>query len=231
MSGRHRESQSRPENREAFAAAFAHQLRTPLTAILGFSQRLEKGGLAEETARLYARRIYLEARRLESLADSILQLTCLEDDALPPPEPLNLDELIVECILSMQPQWEQKALEFDAPLPRLPLVSRKQLLELLFDNLLGNAVKFAPTGSIIRLWAIQEDDTTAVTIFNEGPAIGPGELNRIFEPFFRRGEQAGSGLGLSIARRAADLCGGTVTADSGPEGGAAFTVRLRKALK
>ena len=231
MSGRYQESPSHSGSREAFAAAFAHQLRTPLTAILGFSQRLLRGGLGEETIQLYAQRIYLEARRLESLSDSILQLTCLEADTLPPPEPLELDKLIVDCILSMQPQWEQKALEFDAPLPLLPLVSRKQLLELLFDNLLGNAVKFAPAGSIIRLWAIQEDDTTAVTIFNEGPAIGPGELNRIFEPFFRRGEQAGSGLGLSIARRAADLCGGTVTADSGPEGGAAFTVRLPKTLK
>lgn len=231
MNGGRREPPSHPENREAFAAAFAHQLRTPLTAILGFSQRLEKGGLAEETARLYARRIYLEARRLESLADSILQLTCLEDDALPPPEPLDLDELIVECILSMQPQWEQKELEFDAPLPRLPLVSRRQLLELLFDNLLGNAVKFAPAGSAIRLWAVQEDDCTSVTIFNEGPSITSGELGQIFEPFFRRGDQAGSGLGLSIVRRAADLCGGTVTAESGTEGGAAFTVRLPKTLK
>ena len=231
MSARQKKAPAQAAGREQFAAAFAHQLRTPLTAILGFSERLEKGGLDEDTARLYARRIHLEARRLESLSDSILQLTCLDGAAQPPPEPLELDQVIVECILSMQAQWEQKGLEFDAPLPRLALVSRRPLLELLFDNLLSNAVKFSPAGGVIRLRAVQEDEATAVSIANDGPAIAPGELEQIFEPFFRRGEQAGSGLGLPIARRAAALCGGTVTAESGPESGAVFTVRLPKTIK
>lgn len=230
MSGR-KPSPVRPaDERREFAAALAHQLRTPLTAILGFSQRLEKGGLTEETARLYAHRIHLEARRLESLSQSILQLTSLDGAPLPPPEPLELDGLIVECILSMQPQWEQKGLEFDAPLPRLRLENRRPLLELVFDNLLSNAVKFSPEGGVIRLWAVQDDDGISVTISNDGPGIAPGDRERIFEPFYRRGEQAGSGLGLPIARRAADLCGGTVTAWAYDEG-AAFTVWLPKTAK
>lgn len=232
MSARQKKAQEDPAaERERFAAAFAHQLRTPLTAILGFSERLEKGGLDEETARLYARRIHLEARRLESLSDSILQLTCLDGATLPPPEPLELDELIVECILSMQTQWEQKGLEFDAPLPRLALVSRKPLLELLFDNLLGNAVKFSPDGGIIRLRASLDDEAVTVSIENSGPAIDPADAERIFEPFFHRGDQAGSGLGLSIARRAAALCGAAVAVESGLDGGAVFTVRLPKTVK
>ena len=219
------------DGRKQFAAAFAHQLRTPLTAILGFSQRLEKGGLADETVRLYAQRIHREARRLQSLSDSILQLTCLEQDALPPPEPLDLDGLILDCILSMQPQWEQKDLTFDAPLPRLALISRRPMLMLLFDNLLGNAVKFSPTGGTIRLRAALDDETVTVFLSNDGPSIDAADLERIFEPFFRRGDQAGSGLGLPMARRAAALCGGTVTAESDPEVGAAFTVRLPKTVK
>ena len=208
-----------------FAAAFAHQFRTPLTAILGFSQRLERGGLDAETVQLYAHRIHLEARRLQSLSDHILQLTSLDAAALPPPAPLELDALLVESILSLQFQWEEKSLTFDAPLPRLPLISRRALLELLFDNLLSNAVKFSPEGGIIRLRAVRDDDGVTVVLSNDGPAIAPGERERIFTPFYSRGSQAGSGLGLAIVRRAADLCGGTVTAESDGDG-AAFTVRL-----
>ena len=218
------------EKQTAFAAALAHQLRTPLTAILGFSQRLIHGGLNEETVRLYAQRIHLEARRLESLSESILQLTQLDGEPLPPPEPVSLDQLIVTCILSMQPQWEQKALEFDAPLPRLPVVSRPQLLELVFDNLLGNAVKFSPAGGVIRLRAAQDDDSVTVTLSNDGPAIDDGDRERVFEPFYRRGPQAGSGLGLPIARRAAILCGGTLSAEAS-DGGAVFVVHLPKSVK
>lgn len=219
------------DHRTQFAAAFAHQLRTPLTAILGFSERLEKGGIDEATAREYARRIHDEARRLEGLSERILQMACLDGAPLPPPEPVALDRLIVECILSMQTQWEKKGLEFDAPLPAIPIISRPQLLELIFDNLLGNAVKFSPTGGIIRLQAAQDDDTVTLSVSDDGPGLPAGSPDQIFEPFFHRGEQGGSGLGLALVRRAAFLCGGTVTAEASPNSGSTFTVCLPKTVK
>jgi signal transduction histidine kinase len=121
------------------------------------------------------------------------------------------------------------ALEVSAP-DACMIVSDREMLTIIFQNLISNALKYAPRGTIRVLGEAQPDGSCLVRIKDEGPGIPPDKLAQLFTAF-TRGQtygQPGVGLGLSIARQAADLIGARIWAESQPGDGCTFFVQIPK---
>jgi len=216
----------------ALFANVSHDLKTPLTSILGFSQALRDRAVEEPDQVVEAATIiHDEAERVQSLVEDLLFLSEIESGQVPlAAEAVDLSALAGRVARRFMPRFEEHGIAFAlAPGASLVVSGDASKLQRILDNLLDNAVKYSPHGSEIRMQVSAGDDL-AVTIFNSGSTIPTAELPRIFDRFHRldrarSGAPHGSGLGLAIARELAELHGGTLEATSDARG-TTFTLRL-----
>ena len=211
------------------SAGIAHELKTPLAAIIGYAQVAADGALPPaETERIFGR-IAAAAHRCDGTIQNMLALARQKTGAR---RPCDVNALVRECAALAQHDWvhDRIGLEEDyaADLPPA-VVSGPELQQVVF-NLLANArqaIRGAGRGEgRVRLSTRREDDGIAVTVADDGPGVPPDIAERIWEPFFTtKPEGEGTGLGLAICRRIVELHGGTLSlAPGGP--GAAFVIRL-----
>lgn len=216
--------------KDALLAAVSHDLRTPLTTIKALAHDL--AGLGDERAHI----IEHEADRLNGLVADLLDLSRLAAGAFPVRLELEVvDDLIGAVLQRVEPSLGARRVDVrlsgDDPL----LVGRFDLAlsARVLVNLVENAAKYAPGPSPIEMTVAREGDVIAIAVADRGPGVAPSEAERIFEPFHRASESApdvgGAGLGLSIARRLADVQGGRLTYAPRPGGGSVFTLRLTAA--
>jgi len=223
--------------RERFFSAMSHDLRTPITAILGYSELLQDGIMGDLDARQQdmVERICQVSGHLAQLVNDVLDLAKLDAGRMEfHREPVALGDLVDEAILAVEPQARSKGLELrlemeplrDAVLDLDPPRVRQVLV-----NLLSNAVKFTERGAV-SLSAGVEGGRSWIAVADTGPGIPPGSEEAVFEEFLQiaAGNKAkrepGSGLGLAISRRMARAMGGDLTARNGETGGAVFTLFL-----
>jgi signal transduction histidine kinase len=240
-----------------FLANVSHELRTPLAAIVGYVEMLREGTYGELTQRQSGpvERIEASANHLRELVDDILDLSKLDAARMEVhKEPVALRAFVLDVAGAMEPLVTEKSLTFSisvgATLPRLrtdPAHLRQILV-----NLIANAVKYTPAGSItIRARLMDSSDPSvdraqlpdrlpaahgvwiAVSVADTGIGIASADQSRVFDEFEQvnagpRGDsmRRGTGLGLSISRRLARLMGGEITLESAPGRGAIFTVWL-----
>ena len=219
-------------------ATLSNEMRTPLNAIIGFSELAlrQPHGDIDERYRDYVSVILTGARHLFTIVDGLTQ-TALPEDArsLLKAEPVSAARLIDEAVAMVLIGAREKGVEIrplastgDCMVLADPAAARRILL-----NLLDNAVKYTPAGGSVGLEIARAPErTVAITVWDTGVGIAADRLARIFERFFRvEGELGadGLGLGLSIARRLARAMDGDVTVTSVPGRGSRFTVRLRLA--
>jgi two-component system OmpR family sensor kinase len=222
--------------RREMVANVSHDLRTPLTSLQGFLETMliKEGDLSAEERRRYAELALKHTRRLEHLAEELLELARLESTE---PElrfePFSLAELAQDVVQKFNLEAERKGLRLDAEIPATaPFVSGDiGLIERVMENLIENAIKYTPEGGAIRLTVIPGTDRIAARISDTGPGIAAAELPRIFDRFYRvekaRGEApAGTGLGLAIVQRILQLHGSPIEVDSRPGVGTSFTFTL-----
>ena len=210
----------------ALLRAVSHDLRTPLTAILAAAEPLAAGGVDEEDRRELAAGISHEAQRLSRLIEQLLDLSRLEAQAVEPkPQWCSIDEVVrgaAEHVAT--PTGLQLSFDADLPLVRADAAQ----LERAFANLLENSVRHGADHPVsIRARVVS--GRLVVRIVDRGPGIPHGQLERVFEPFHRAGEQAGhlgAGLGLAIARGLLEVNGGRVWAESVAGQGTSFVVQL-----
>jgi two-component system sensor histidine kinase BaeS len=225
--------------------AVSHDLRTPLTSIRGFAEAIHDGAI-EDSAQA-ADVIIAESRRLERLVGDLLDLTKLEARQMSIAlRPTDVAEVVATTAEGFRPAAAKSGLAMvlqvpgldgsgmAAPAPAAPVVADPDRLAQLLANLLENAITFARSTVTVGLI----DDPTAgqrvITVEDDGPGIAPGDLQRVFERFYRadRGpnRQMGSGLGLAIVAELAAAMGGTVRAESPVrgDGGSRFVVALRQ---
>jgi two-component system, OmpR family, sensor histidine kinase KdpD len=225
--------------RSALLTSLSHDLRTPLASILGSATSLDSygGRLDERTTKELIGTIREEAERLNRFIANLLDMTRLESGAIEPRiAPHDLAELVGSALerASKILAWHRVALDLPADLPMLEL--DPVLFEQVLFNLLDNAAKYAPPGSLIRLEARRGHDAVALSVMDEGSGIGPDDLERIFDKFYRVQAQdrqrAGTGLGLAICRGFIEAMGGTIVAENRPDrSGAVFTLRLPAAAE
>ncbi|MBV9749770.1 MAG: sensor histidine kinase KdpD [Acetobacteraceae bacterium] len=220
--------------RSALLTSISHDLRTPLASIMGSASSLTSAGIdldAEERREL-ARTIQEEAERLNRFIGNLLDMTRLESGPLQPSGTLaDLSDVVGVALQRagkiLDAHRVEVDLEADLPMLRIDMVLMEQVL----FNLLDNAAKYAPGGSMVRLCAWRDGSWVRLRILDEGDGLPPADLERIFDKFYRAGGadrgRAGTGLGLAICRGFVEAMGGTITAANRTDRpGAAFTISL-----
>jgi two-component system sensor histidine kinase KdpD len=220
--------------RSALLTSLSHDLRTPLASILGSATTLDSYGsrLDERERHELTRTIRDEAERLNRFIANLLDMTRLESGAIEPRiGPQELAELVGGALERTAKilAAHRVALDIPADLPLLDL--DPVLFEQVLFNLLDNAAKYAPPGSLIRIEARRDRGAVRLAVVDEGGGIDPADFERIFDKFYRVHAQdrqrAGTGLGLAICRGFIEAMGGSITADNRRDrSGAVFTLTL-----
>lgn len=223
------------QERRLFIAAVVHDLRTPLFALRGYLEGLEKGVAdTPEKQSHYVATAQEKATALERLVTDLFDYTRLEYlDQIPDREPLDLDALLRRLTNGLQPRAEAKRITLTLDQPPHPCIvdGDSHLLTRAVENLLDNAVRYTPSGGSVRVACVGTSDAARFTIADTGPGIPAHDLPHLFTPLYR-GETSrnrrtgGAGLGLTIARRILRAHGGDLIAANNPDGGAVFTGTL-----
>ncbi len=221
------------ERQRRFTGDASHQLRTPLTALLGqVDVALRRDRPAEEYRRALVE-VHGQAENLSRIVDALLFLARADADArLPGTEVVDLSVWLAAQLARWSGHARAADLRLDRPAAG-PLRVRVQpaLLGMLVDNLLDNALKYSEAGAVLTVSARRQGGAMAVTVEDAGPGIAADDLPHVFEPFYRSVEarrlgRGGVGLGLAVARRVAVAFGGALDADTEPGRGSRFTIRL-----
>jgi two-component system, OmpR family, sensor histidine kinase KdpD len=220
--------------RSALLTSISHDLKTPLAAVLGAAGTLRdlSTGLSDaEKAELLAT-VIDESERLNRFIANLLDMTKLESGAVVPNTALHdLGEIVGSALRRASKILALHRVELDlaAGLPMLELDA--VLFEQALFNLLDNAAKYSPDGSTIRVRSWRDQDAICLQVLDEGDGIPPGDLEHIFDKFYRaeKGDRvrAGTGLGLAISRGFVEALHGEITAANRPDRpGAVFAIRL-----
>lgn len=221
--------------RKDFVANVAHELRTPITAISGFSEMIARGAAGEKTPH-YGAIICRKAAQMNAIIADLLVLATLENDGAKERRfaEANLASLIRDAVESTAALAKDGKVSVEIECDEaLSLVCIPGLLEQAISNLVSNAIKYglADGAGTIRVCARPSGDGVAISVTDGGSGIPPEEQNRIFERFYRidKGrsrEMGGTGLGLSIVKHIAMAHGGTVYLGSVPGKGSTFTIQV-----
>jgi len=213
-----------------FVANASHELRTPL-AIMRTEVEVTLADPQASSAELrrMAATVRTAIARSEDIIDKLLVLA--DSGELVDTETVALEALVAEVISRQTPAAEARGLSFALDLQAAPVQGDRALLERLVDNLVGNAVRYASADSVVAVAVGRRPDGALLRVANAGEAIGPDELPRLFERFYRRGtsrsrHSGGSGLGLAIVAAVAQAHGGAAVAESPAGGGLAVIVTL-----
>ena len=219
--------------RTDFIANVSHELKTPLAVMANLSTMLQRPGITEEEKNEYAKAISEAARRLAQLITNILKLNKLENQQIfPQPKEFDLGEQLCECLLDFEDAWEDKRLEIETEIEDdVRIKSDPELLSLVWNNLISNAVKFTPDGGTIGLALKTESDSVIVQVRDTGCGMKPETGMHIFEKFYQ-GDTShatqGNGLGLALVKRVVDILGGEISVQSVYGQGSTFTVKFKR---
>lgn len=216
--------------RTDFIASVSHELKTPLTVIQNYATMLQSPNLPEEQRQEYGKTIADASRRLSELITNILRLNKLENQKIfPTNSTFDLGEQLRECLLGFEDAWESKDLKINAAIEDVVIRADAELLALVWNNLISNAIKFTGPGGTVSVSLRGENGSVTVTVSDTGCGI-PREVGaRIFDKFYQ-GDTShatqGNGLGLALVKRVIDILGGEIAVESIVGHGSIFTVTL-----
>lgn len=213
-----------------FVSNVSHEFKTPINAIEGYTTLLQDKQLSDEEREEYIGKILFNTRRLSELVGNILLLSKVDNQAIAgKAATFRLDEQVRQAILMLESKWTKKDIDFDIDLDLVEYTGREAFLRHVWSNLIDNAVKFSPLGGMVRIRLEKRAGSLVFSIADGGPGIPEEDQKHIFNRFYQSDsshKSEGNGLGLALVKRIVDLEGGTVTVESGPEGGCRFTVIL-----
>lgn len=214
-----------------FVSNVSHEFKTPINAIEGYSTLLQGSENLDSEQREYVDKIIYNTQRLSTLVGSILLLSKLENQQIPTGHSrYRLDEQIRQSIVALEPAWEQKDVEFDADLDSVDYVGNEHMMRHVWDNIIGNAIKFGPHGGTIRIRLLDKGDKILCTVDDNGPGLTEEAQKHIFDKFYQADSshrQEGNGLGLALVKRILAMENGEIIAGNLATGGCRFTVVLK----
>ena len=217
--------------RTDFIANVSHELKTPLAVMGNYATMLQQPGISETDRVEYAKAISHSTRRLAALITNILKLNKLENQQIfPKHEVYDLSGQLCESLLQFEDAWEAKGLNIETEIEDdVRICSDGELLSLVWNNLISNAVKFTPEGGTIGVILKTEASSVVVSVTDTGCGITPETGKHIFEKFYQ-GDTShatqGNGLGLALVKRVMDILNGEISVRSTPGQGSTFTVRI-----
>lgn len=215
-----------------FIANVSHELKTPLAVIQSYAALLEKPDLEEETRKKYAQTIKQATARLTTLVTNILKLNKLENQGLSPEkEQIRLDEMLANTILSYEELIDEKELLIECDMEEVSVFSAPSYLEIVWHNLISNAVKFTEKGGKISVSVKKEGEKAVVSVADTGCGISAETGARIFDKFYQ-GDTShsaeGNGLGLALVKKVIDVLGGEISVRSELGVGSTFTITVKE---
>jgi PAS domain S-box-containing protein len=219
-----------------FLASMSHELRTPLNAILGFSELLsdaKTGQFDDATRSRFLASIHSSGTHLLQLINDILDLSKVEAGQMELHfQPVELGLVIADVRSTVEPLARSKAIEVNTdPFPEFPLIADPAKVRQMLLNLVSNAIKFTPRGGRIDIRVRRVETWVDIAVHDTGIGIAKEDLSRLFQEFQQLDadsgqRQEGTGLGLALTRRFAQLHGGQVSVESAVGSGSTFTLRL-----
>ncbi len=213
--------------RRDLMADVAHELRTPLSVLQGRLEGLIDGVYPHDQAELV--RLLDETQVLSRLIDDLRTLALSDAGVLPlEPETTDISASIRDVLQSLQPRAHEKSIQLGVREPAPPMtieVDPVRIREVL-TNLVSNALQHTPSGGRVTAVVRETPDEVTIEVSDTGPGIGPEELARVFDRFYKGQDSRGSGLGLTIARSLVIAHGGTLDASSRLNEGTTMTMRL-----
>ena len=215
-----------------FVADASHELRTPLTSVRGLAEFSLQQGTETSPAELLRRMtlIHSEATRMGRLVEDLLMLAQFDLDRPLDRRPIDLPSIAAQAVLAARLIQPDRPITLHADAPVIVDGDAERLRQVL-DNLIGNALQHTPRGSAVTVSVQDQAGQAQLTVADHGPGLTSGQAARVFERFYRTDRararaQGGTGLGLSIAATLTAAHAGTITVNTQPGRGAAFTVRL-----
>ena len=212
------------EQRSALLRSVSHDLRTPLATIRAVASDLRAGTDFDSSTRDdLLELVGEEAERLDRIVENLLSLSRIEAGAFQPDrQAVAIDELLVDRVARMSRLFDDVHVELDME-SGLPFVDADYVqLDLVVTNLLENAARYAPPGSVVEMTAAKVDDAVRVQICDHGPGIEPIDVTHVFDSF-HSGRDGGAGVGLAICKAVIEAHGGTIDVDSTIGKGSRFT--------
>lgn len=215
-----------------FVSTVSHDLRSPLTAILGYVELIERVGPVNAQQVEFIRRVEISVQNITALINDLLDLGRIEAGFDARKEFVPIPAVIHFIIESLRPRAQEKnqKLELDIASGMPPVLGNPVRLKQMLANLVGNAIKYTPKGGDIRISAQHHGEQLIMQVQDNGPGIPPADQPYIFDKFYRASnilpETPGTGLGLAIVKSIVENHMGRIWVDSSQERGTTFTIVL-----
>ncbi|RPI88330.1 MAG: GAF domain-containing protein [Chloroflexi bacterium] len=215
-----------------FVSTVSHDLRSPLTAILGYIELMDRVGKLNDQQREFIRRIQLSVNNITSLINDLLDLGRIEAGFDTLKELVPFSAIVRYAMEGLRQRAEEKGIEVTVELQdKLPAVLGNPIrMRQMVSNLIGNAIKYAPSHGKVSIFAAAEEGQVIFRVEDNGPGIPPGDQPYIFNKFYRASnvpfDVQGTGLGLAIVKSIVENHRGRIWVESTLGQGAAFTVVL-----
>ena len=214
-----------------FISNVSHEIKTPLAIIQNYAALLQDDTLDNETRKKHAKTLISASKRITDLITNILKLNKLENQEIQEKhETFPLNEALVECVIEFEPLLEKKNLALNCDFEDVTVFSSKSLLEIVWNNLISNAIKFTPDGGKIDILLKRKDKNVEITVIDTGCGMTSEVGAKIFEKFYQ-GDAShstqGNGLGLALVKKVIDILGGEIAVQSEINKGSTFTILLK----
>lgn len=214
-----------------FIVNVSHEIKSPLAVIQTYAAVMQDDDLSTEERHEYGKTIVEASKKLAELVTNILKLNKLENqEILPVSQTYALDEQLRECVLNFEELWDKKNIILAGEeIEEVSVTCDRTLLELVWNNLISNAIKFTDDGDMITLTLRKENGCAVVTISDTGCGMSEETAAHIFDRFYQ-GDTShsteGNGLGLALVKKVMVLVDGEITVKSQINEGTTFTVKL-----
>jgi signal transduction histidine kinase len=214
-----------------FISNVSHEIKTPLAVIQNYSTLLQDETLDSETRKNYSKTLISASKRITDLITNILKLNKLENQEIQEKhEAFNLTEALAENVVEFETIIEKKNLELNCDFDEVTIFSSKSLLEIVWNNLISNAIKFTPDGGKIDITLKRKDKNVEIKVIDTGCGMTSETGAKIFEKFYQGDTShasAGNGLGLALVKKVIDILGGEIAVQSEINKGSTFTIILK----
>lgn len=232
----HEQAEKEHQMRRELTQNIAHELKTPVASILGYTETiLDTPDMSEEIRQQFITRTHAQANRLAALLQDVSMLNRMDYAAdLLTKERVDVSQLFADIVQETAIAFEKHRMTLNNSLPQdIVILGVPSLIYSIFRNLMDNAVNYAGEGTVVQISAEPTDDSWVFRFSDNGVGIAPEHLPRLFERFYRidKGRSrslGGTGLGLAIVKNAVLLHGGAITVSPADKGGLAFEFTLRK---
>ena len=214
-----------------FVSNVSHEMKTPIAIIKNYAELLLADRIEDERRKEYARSVESAATRLSDLISNILKLNKLENrKIMPEMENYDICRQLCECILQFEDMWDEKEIELQAEIEDAAMVrADASLMELVWNNLIGNAIKFTESGGSVTVSQTSDADRIRIAVSDTGCGMSGESITHIFDKFYQGDTshaREGNGLGLALVKRVLELMDGDIQVVSEEGKGSTFTVTL-----